>query len=264
MSETLETLHDTLEGWYCLHDLRRIDWPKWKAADTAVRQKAIGEATEFFSRCEAVADAPQGSSAIYSILGHKGDLLILHLRETLEELNALELAFEQTLLADYTVRTYSYVSVTELGQYTSGSGPLDPKAAAFIERRLKPPIPDHPYFAFYPMNKKREGQDNWYMLDKETRRRLMHSHGQIGRKFAGTVQQMITGSIGYDDWEWGVTLFATEPLPIKKVVQEMRFDEASARYAEFGPFFCGVRLRTAELTDWLDGKAVGRRVSVEV
>ncbi len=247
--------HRTLEGWYVLHDFRRFLWPRWKAADPRDREAAIAEAVDFFARCQAVSDAPEGSSALYSVLGHKADLLILHLRPTLEELEALERALASIRLADFTERAYSYVSVTELSQYTSGDEPLDEAAQAFVARRLKPAIPDFPYLAFYPMNKRREGEDNWYLLDFDQRRQLMQAHGHTGRKYAGMVQQMITGSIGYDDWEWGVTLFAREPLPIKKLVQEMRFDEVSARYAQFGPFFTALRLPPTALRAWLAGHA---------
>jgi chlorite dismutase len=103
------------------------------------------------------------------------------------------------------------------------------------------------------MNKTRGEQVNWYMLPMEERRAMMRSHGTIGHKYAGIVQQMITGSVGYDDWEWGVTLFADDPLQFKKLVYEMRFDEVSARYAQFGPFMIGVRARPAELEGLLGG-----------
>jgi chlorite dismutase len=109
-----------------------------------------------------------------------------------------------------------------------------------IKRRLYPqPSLDMPYVCFYPMSKKREPGQNWYSLPLEERSRLMHAHGMTGRKYAGRIQQIITGAIGLDAWEWGVTLFARDPLDFKRLVTEMRFDEVSAKYAEFGDFYVG-------------------------
>ena len=116
-----------------------------------------------------------------------------------------------------------------------------------ISPRLFPKIPARPYLCFYPMDKKRDGADNWYRLPIEDRQRLMHDHGLVGRRFAGEVTQIISGSIGFDDWEWGVDLFADDPIVFKKLVYEMRFDEASASYAKFGPFYVGIRLEAADL-----------------
>jgi hydrogen peroxide-dependent heme synthase len=116
-----------------------------------------------------------------------------------------------------------------------------------IAARLYPKIPNRRYLSFYPMDKKRDGEQNWYRLPMEERRRLMHDHGMVGRRFAGEVTQIISGSIGFDDWEWGVDLFADDPLVFKKLVYEMRFDEASASYARFGPFYVGIRLAAVDL-----------------
>lgn len=248
--------HRTLEGWYALHDVRSIDWGAWKQLSPKEQEEAVAEAAAFFGRAASVSDAPEGSSGVYALLGHKGDLLILHLRPTVDDLLGLELEFSQTALAAVTERTYSYVSVTELGQYTSPEGEKErtPQEEAFIARRLKPAIPDSPYISFYPMSKKREGADNWYSLSVDERRKLMYGHGVIGRAYRGEVQQMITGSMGFDDWEWGVTLYAVDALPIKKIVQEMRFDEASAKYGLFGPFYFGVRFDADALGDLMAGR----------
>jgi len=110
-----------------------------------------------------------------------------------------------------------------------------------------------PYVCFYPMSKRRDPDQNWYALGLDERSRLMHGHGLTGRRYAAKVQQIITGAIGLDAWEWGVTLFADDPLQFKKLVYEMRFDEVSARYAQFGPFMIGVRARPAELEELLKG-----------
>jgi peroxiredoxin len=245
----------TLEGWYALHDFRRIDWPRWKALAVEERAAITAEAAAFLEAAEAHRDAPEGASALYSIVGHKADLMFLHLRPTIDELNALERAFARTRLADYTTEPYSYVSITELGLYEIQSRGVveNPMAAPFVRARLKPQIPDKRYMTFYPMNKLRGEQVNWYMLPIEERRAMMRDHGTIGHKYAGTVQQMITGSVGLDDWEWGVTLFTEDPLQFKKLVYEMRFDEVSAKYAEFGPFLLGMRVMPGELDALLNG-----------
>src|SRR5690606_3880375 len=162
------------------------------------------------------------------------------LRPTMEELNEIETEFNKTKLAEYTIPSYSYVSVVELSTYLPSEG--DPYENPEVRARLYPILPKAKYFCFYPMDKRREGNDNWYMLSMEERRNFMRSHGMIGRKYAGKVKQIITGSVGFDDWEWGVTLFADDVLQFKKLVYEMRFDEVSARYGEFGPFLVGNRL----------------------
>lgn len=238
----------TLEGWYVLHDFRRVDWPRWKEASENSRAQALEELGALIEWAEEAADTGEGSSALFAVLGHKADLLFLHLRPTLDALLRLELAFAATRFSGFTQPVYSYVSVTELAQYTSDlTEPRSPEREAFIARRLRPRVPPTRYICFYPMSKKREGEENWYTLPMEERRRLMRSHGEIGRAYKDRVVQMISGSMGLDDWEWGVTLYSDDPLAFKKIVQEMRFDEVSAKYALFGPFFVGARLRPAEL-----------------
>lgn len=237
----------TLEGWYALHDFRTIDWAAWKAADDEERAGALEELHTFLQEWASLELDKIGSYAVYSVVGQKADIVFMHLRETLEELNAVENAFNKTSFADYTIKTYSYVSVVELSNYL-GSGDGDPKANPEVLARLQPVLPKSKHICFYPMNKKRELADNWYMLSMDERRALMRSHGMIGRGYAGKVKQIITGSVGLDDWEWGVTLFADDALQFKKLVYEMRFDEVSARYGEFGQFFVG-NLLNAELLD---------------
>jgi peroxiredoxin len=250
---------ETLEGWYALHDFRRFDWPRWKALCVDKRETAVQELAEFLHNAEQVTDAPEGSSAFYSILGHKADLLFLHLRPTLEHLGALERGLARTLFADFTTPCYSYLSVTELSLYEAyARGQTeDPEALRnqpFVQRRLKPTIPSPskmPYICFYPMNKRRGESVNWYTQTMEERRRMMREHGATGRKYQGRVQQMITGSTGLDDWEWAITLWAVDPLAIKKLVYQMRFDEVSAKYAEFGEFLVGRRVLPEELGELL-------------
>lgn len=246
MSEAVSTL----EGWYCLHDFRAIDWNAWKALTAQERKHAEDELYGLLKKYQAVEDEKQGSTAFYSIVGQKADFVFMHLRETLEELNELETEFNKTIFAQVTVPTYSYVSIVELSSYMAKPG-TDPMQDPEILARLKPTLPKAKHLCFYPMNKKREGGDNWYMLSMEERRNFMRSHGMIGRNYAGRIKQIITGSVGLDDWEWGVTLFSEDPLQFKKIVYEMRFDEASARFGEFGDFYVGNLLNEEKMASML-------------
>jgi peroxiredoxin len=234
MSEAAQTL----EGWYALHDFRSIDWTAWRLADAGERSRALDELQSFLQQWAGV---EQGSTAVYSIVGQKADFVFMHLRETLEELNAIETAFNKTTFASFTYPVHSYVSIVELSNYMAKPG-TDPMESPEILARLKPALPSANHICFYPMNKRREGNDNWYMLSMDERRTMMRSHGMIGRSYAGKVKQIITGSVGFDNWEWGVTLFADDALQFKKLIYEMRFDEVSARFADFGDFYVGNHL----------------------
>lgn len=240
----------TLEGWYALHDFRSMNWTAWKAADDEERAVALDELQEFWNEWKNVEEASQGSTVVYTVVGQKADFVMMHLRETLEDLKAVENAFNKTTFAKYTTKAYSYVSVVELSNYLGKEGE-DPMQNPEIVARLKPVLPQRQYICFYPMNKKRELNDNWYMLSMDERRTMMRSHGMIGRSYAGKVKQIITGSVGFDDWEWGVTLFADDALQFKKLVYEMRFDEVSARYGEFGSFYVGSLLNESTLEEML-------------
>ncbi|GGH62019.1 MULTISPECIES: hydrogen peroxide-dependent heme synthase [Paenibacillus] len=240
----------TLEGWYALHDFRSMNWTAWKAADDEERAVALDELQEFWNEWKNVEQASQGSTVVYTVIGQKADFVMMHLRETLEDLKAVENAFNKTTFAKYTTKAYSYVSVVELSNYLGKEGE-DPMQNPEIVARLKPVLPQRQYICFYPMNKKRELNDNWYMLSMDERRSMMRSHGMIGRSYAGKVKQIITGSVGFDDWEWGVTLFADDALQFKKLVYEMRFDEVSARYGEFGSFYVGSLLNEGSLEEML-------------
>ena len=239
----------TLDGWYSLHDLRSVDWTSWKLASNEEREAAL---SEFFQLIEKWNDAEangQGSHAIYSVVGQKADLMIMLLRPTMKELQQIETEFNKTKLAEYLIPAYSYVSVVELGGYNPSQSDEDPYQNEYVKSRLYPVLPKTDYICFYPMDKRRQGEDNWYMLPMEERRNLMRSHGMIGRQYAGKVKQIITGSVGFDDYEWGVTLFADDVLQFKKLVYEMRFDEVSARYGEFGAFFVGTILNPSLLKE---------------
>jgi chlorite dismutase len=216
---------------------------------------------------------PAGQSAAFSLLGHKGDLILVHFRPSFDELNQVELRLARLRLWDYLEPTSSYLSVVELGLYESsmktyqslaerGIQPFSPEWNAAIEDvlarqreamrpRLFPEMPPQKYLCFYPMDRKRGEDKNWYQVPMAERQRQMHEHGMIGRRYAGEVKQIISGSIGFDDWEWGVDLFADDPLVFKKLIYEMRFDEVSAVYALFGTFYVGIRCPSSELARWL-------------
>jgi len=259
----------TLEGWYVLHDFYAVDWPRWNALPLAEQEVILLEAATLL---ETQAHAPDGHSACWTLLTQKGDLAFLHWRRGLEALRAEQTALSRTHLRAYLRPTYSYLSVIELGTYElaahatamlerkgirAGSPGHDDALKAELERlarpRLFPEVPPGRYVSFYPMSKRRGEQVNWFDLPPDERAELMRGHGMIGRKYAGRVVQVISGSVGLDDWEWGVTLFADDPLVFKKLVYEMRFDPASSRYALFGPFYVGIRFAPAALGDVLRG-----------
>ncbi len=214
-----------------------------------------------------------GWSAVAELVGSRGDLLVLHFRPTLDAVGEAERRFAWTRLLECLEPVTTFLSVTEAGLYhitaaiaaarrAAGGEPGDAayreevaaRAAAerrnpHVARRLYPPLPaDLPYICFYPMSKRRAVGQNWYALTLEERSRLMQAHGATGRRYAGRVQQVITGAIGLDAWEWGVTLFARDPLDVKRLVTDMRFDEVSAQYAEFGHFYFG---RLIDMSPWL-------------
>lgn len=264
----------TMDGSALLHQMFRFDWPAWRGLEEAERKEIVSEAQAAFAVMEAgQSHGHPNQSAMFSQLGHKGDLMLVHFRETMEDLAKLERDMARLRLSDYLEPMESYVSVVELGLYESSakvyaqlaaegvephSEIWNQRVAEVVERqasamavRLFPAIPKGKYLCFYPMDRKRGEEVNWYTESMAERQRMMHDHGMIGRRYADRVQQVISGSIGFDDWEWGVDLFADEPTVFKQLIYEMRFDEASALYAEFGPFYIGVRLPAAELGNWL-------------
>ncbi|MEF8825330.1 MAG: heme-binding protein [Halapricum sp.] len=251
----------TAEGWYALHDVRTIDWAAWAEASQRTRDRAIEEGVEFLQSATAVEDAPEGASAVFSMLGHKGDLMLLHLRPSVADVDALERRFERTALAEFTEQERSFVSVTEASGYSDRGrefieGDLDDDSglARYMRSRLYPDIPEMEHVCFYPMDKRRDPEYNWYDLPFEERAEHMDAHGEVGREYAGKVTQMITGSIGLDDWEWGVTLYADDMTDVKDLLYEMRFDPSSSKFAEFGPFWVGRRFDPADLDAFLAGE----------
>lgn len=262
----------TTEGYGVLHQMMRLRWPAWRALSSSEKTSIAEEAS---TRLSAMEKHSPGQSALYSLIGHKGDLMLIHFRNSFADLNEAELQLANLRLSDYLEPTSSYLSIIELGLYDStlkiykelteqGIEPHSDQWKAEVEcklsrhkeamnPRLFPDIPPNRYACFYPMDRRRGEDKNWYQLPIEERARQMNEHGLVGRRYAGQVKQIITGSIGFDDWEWGVDLFADDPLVFKKLIYEMRFDEVSAVYALFGHFYVGVRVPAAKLDELLSG-----------
>ena len=268
--EGLPAVPLTLEGASVLHQMQRVRWTAWKSLDAAERSNIAAEAAYALGEMER---NQAGQSAVYSLLGHKGDLILVHFRRSFDELNEVERRLARLRFWDFLEPTSSYLSGVELGLYDSSLKTYNSLAERGIEAhsaewnaeieqvlarqreamapRLFPDIPPNKYLCFYPMDRKRGEEKNWYQVPMAERNRQMHEHGMVGRRYAGEVKQIITGSIGFDDWEWGVDLFADDPLVFKKLIYEMRFDEVSAVYALFGAFYVGIRRPAAELAQWL-------------
>ena len=272
VSDEIPAVPLTIEGYSVLHQMMRVRWAAWRQLSAAEKAAIGDEATSILGRME---QNTGGQSALFSLLGHKGDLMLVHFRRSFDELNLAELQLAQLRLSDFLEPTTSYLSVIELGLYESTikayrdlkdrgleahSEEWKREIAQVLARqkeamhpRLFPEMPKHRYVSFYPMDRRRGEAKNWYSLPIEERARQMNEHGLIGRRYAGEVRQIITGSIGFDDWEWGVDLFADDPLVFKKLIYEMRFDEVSAVYALFGQFYLGLRVPAAGLGKLLSG-----------
>jgi chlorite dismutase len=259
---------ETLEGWSLLHLMYRVKWDEVRALSDADRARLAEDAVA------AVSAADDGPTAFAQMLGHKADLMVTCFRRSFDSLAASQLAWSRSELAKYFEPTTSYVSIVELGMYemtakiheqlgTKFKPGSDEFEKAFdaemetqrgrVQSRLWGEVPPFRYVCFYPMNKRRGETLNWYGEGFERRALMMREHGHIGRHYAGKVTQIISGSIGYDDWEWGVDLYAPDPVTFKKLIYEMRFDEASAKFAEFGPFYTGVHVSASQLGAFLNG-----------
>ena len=262
---------ETTEGWYAFHHILAIDRASLRALGDDARARVRGEAERAL---DAIAmPAAGGWSAVVPLVGSRADVMLVHFRPTLDDIGIAQQTLAHTELFDHLRPVYTFLSVTEAGLYHASAqlaaqasargGEVGDaahreamevrvaaeRASAHVQRRLFPPLPpEMPYVCFYPMSKRRGPGQNWYALPLEERSRLMMAHGLTGRGYAGRVMQVITGAIGFDAWEWGVTLFAAEPLSFKKIVTDMRFDEVSAEYADFGEFFVG-RVRSAK--EWV-------------
>lgn len=272
MPENQSEAPQTLEGYYILHEVYRVDWPMWWAVQEKFGYEIAEAARKWLTQAAGV---EKGDSAAYSVLTQKGDLMFVHYRSSPEELARVESSFKRLRLFEFLQPTYSFLSVIELSMYEltavamrklaeqnlrPGTSEYETEMASEMERqkqrvqpRLFRRIPEQKYICFYPMNKRRGEQVNWYNLTMEQRREYMRGHGRIGHKYHEQITQVIGGSVGLDDWEWGVSLHSNEMLGFKKLVYEMRFDPASALYAEFGPFYVGLRIAPDSLPEFLTG-----------
>jgi chlorite dismutase len=245
------------EGWHCTHSFYRFD----RAALKSLTAAELAEGQKQFAAVLDPAAADQPTRLQTSLVaGHRADFGLMVLDPDPLKVDSVHQKLLASQLGPAIVPAYSFVSLTEVSEYVpsveqygkrlveEGEDPNGPAYAAKLKayesrevmmrkQRLTPDLPPWPNTCFYPMNKKRETAENWFLLHFDERNRLMAEHGRSGMKFGGKVTQLITVAVGLDDWEWGVTLWARNPAFLKEIVYTMRFDEASARYAEFGPFY---------------------------
>ncbi len=266
MNQTVPPLHPH-EGWHVLHLFYSIDRSSWAILTSEERLQALTHLTQLL---QDIRGHERTQILTFSMVSPKADFGVMLLTGDLQDANEFEKKITVALGPGVLQPVYSYLSMTERSEYTTTSeqkaaeltaaghppgspehqqqlGEFEARMKKYLADRLNPNMSDWPVFCFYPMNKRREGADNWYALDFEVRRKLMEGHARVGRGYAGKIRQLITGSTGLDEFEWFVTLQAKDTLDIKAIVYEMRFDEVSARYAEFGDFFIGLQLPLGEI-----------------
>jgi len=252
------------EGWHVMHLFYHIDHGQWALLSEEERREAKTNLTELVGE---IRSTPDTHLLAFSVATPKADLGFMLLTPDLHVANQYEKQLTLSLGPDILTPVYSYLSQTESSEYTTtreqygeetlvaekGLTPgspeyeatlkeFDDRMAHYLKHRLYPVLPDWPVICFYPMSKRRSGEDNWYSLPFEDRKRLMAGHARTGRTYSGRILQLISGSTGLDEHEWGVTLLAKDTIDIKSIVYEMRFDEVSARYGEFGDFYIGMQL----------------------
>ena len=252
------------EGWHVMHLFYHVDHAQWALYSDEEKRQAKTRLTELVQEIRAT---PDTHLLIFSIATPKADLGFMLLTPDLQVANMFEKQLSLSLGPEILSPTYSYLSQTESSEYTTtreqyaadtliaeegltegspefeaGLTAFDERMAHYLKHRLYPVLPDWPVVCFYPMSKRRNGGDNWYALDFEARKQLMAGHARVGRTYSGRILQLITGSTGLDEFEWGVTLLAKDTIDIKSIVYEMRFDEVTARYGEFGDFYIGMQL----------------------
>lgn len=276
---------ETLEGWYALHQVFRIN--RLALDPRGEHLTRMGESA--IAALEAGNGGGKGSAKGWScfakLIGSTADLMCIHFRESLDAIGAAQDTLAREELMSVLQPAYTFLSVTEADLYhitaelasaaearggkvgdeeyvrTLAERSTAERSSPRVSRRLYPDRPvKMPYVCFYPMSTRRDAGQNWYSLSLDERSRLMHAHGLTGRRYASRVQQVITGAIGFDAWEWGVTLFTADPLELKKLVTEMRFDEVSAKYAEFGEFYVGKMVPPAEWLGVLAGDESNERI----
>jgi chlorite dismutase len=256
-------------GWHCSHLYYRFD--RARLRELTPEERSQGREA-FVATLDAARPGAPMRLQSFVVSGQKADFGLLLLDPDPLTINRVHHRLLAGPLGTALVPTWSFVSMTEVSEYLPTvehfgqrlvAQGIDPntddyrtKLDAYTRRleimrrqRLTPDLPNWPATCFYPMNKKRAVGENWFLLDFQQRERLMSEHGESGMKFGGRVTQMITVAMGLDDWEWGVTLWARNPEFLRDIVYRMRFDEASARYAEFGPFYVGYLSTAAEILD---------------
>jgi chlorite dismutase len=259
----------TSGGWHCSHFF--YTWNRASIASIGPERLAAGRAAAIATLDPASSEAPLRLQT-WIVAGAKADFGVMLLDPDPLKVDRVHQRLMASPLGPALVPTYSFVSLTEISEYvftpeqyaarlvaegeTEGSPAFATKVKAYTDRleamnrqRLTPEFPAYPNACFYPMNKKRKVGENWFLLPKAERTNMMAEHAKSGMAFAGKVSQLITVGIGLEDWEWGVTLWAANPEYLKEIVYGMRFDEASARYAEFGPFYTGYVATAAEMLD---------------
>ena len=252
------------EGWHVRHLFYHVDHAQWALYSDEEKRQSKTRLTELVQEIRAT---PDTHLLIFSIATPKADLGFMLLTPDLQVANMFEKQLSLSLGPEILSPTYSYLSQTESSEYTTtreqyaaetlvaeegltegspefeaGLKAFDERMAHYLKHRLYPVLPDWPVVCFYPMSKRRNGGDNWYALDFEARKKLMAGHARVGRTYSGRILQLITGSTGLDEFEWGVTLLAKDTIDIKSIVYEMRFDAVTARYGEFGDFYIGMQL----------------------
>lgn len=269
MSKTPVTPLVPKEGWHVMHLFYHIDHSAWSLLSEEEKRLAKTRLTELVQEIRATQDT---HLLTFSVATPKADIGFMLLTPDLHQANFFEKQLTLSLGPDVLSPVYSYLSQTERSEYTTSREQyaaetlvaeksmvegtpefeaalkeFDDRMDHYLKHRLYPVLPDWPVLCFYPMSKRRSGNDNWYSLDFEARRNLMAGHARVGRTYSGRILQLITGSTGLDEYEWGVTLLAKDTMDVKAIVYEMRFDEVSARYADFGDFYIGMQLPLDEL-----------------
>ncbi|MCB0320193.1 MAG: heme-dependent peroxidase [Bdellovibrionales bacterium] len=264
---------DTADGWSVLHQFFHVDWQGLRGVSEHELGELVRPLTEILTRYELYSD--RGQSAAFHILGATGQLLLLHFRPSFDECAQIELSLAQLPISRFFTPAHSFVSVVELGMYHTskkiiqtlqeqGLTPHSDEWREAYKAKIEPhrenlhercytEIPDRRYISFYPMSKRRGETYNWYAEPLDSRAQYMMEHGMTGRRYAGKVQQIISGAVGFDNWEWGVDLFADDPSYFKQLVYEMRFDDATSRYGDFGDFYLGIRLKSTGISQYFSG-----------